>query len=163
MLLAVCLLLALSACGGKDNSSSDANGSKVVEGVGTGKHGEIKVKVTFKDNKITDVEVVNHKENEVLAEPVFTQLKQTVISANSSEVDAVSGSTVTSDGYLAAIQDAIAKSGLTLVAAGAATNSAQAKEEADQTYDVVVIGAGGAGFSAAIEAKQAGASVVLLE
>lgn len=163
VLLAVCLLLALSACGGKDSSSSDANGAKVVEGIGTGKHGEIKVKVTFKDKKITDIEVVNHKENEVLAEPVFTQLKQTVINANSSEVDAISGSTVTSDGYLAAIQDAIAKSGLTLAAAGAASNAGQAKEEADQTFDVVVIGAGGAGFSAAIEAKQAGASVVLLE
>jgi urocanate reductase len=35
--------------------------------------------------------------------------------------------------------------------------------ETEQTYDVVVIGAGGAGFSAAIEAASQGAKVVILE
>ncbi|WP_212940468.1 flavocytochrome c [Paenibacillus antibioticophila] len=166
MLLAVCLVLMTAACGGTEipsaNNSEDA-GTKVVEGVGQGKHGDIKVKVTFTDNQITDIEVVENKENEVLAEPVYTQLKEVVIAANSPEVDAISGSTVTSNGYLDAIKDAIAKSGLTLAAAGAAANNAQSKEAAEQTYDVVVIGAGGAGFSAAIEANQAGAQVVLLE
>lgn len=33
----------------------------------------------------------------------------------------------------------------------------------NQSYDVVVIGAGGAGFAAAVEAKSKGANVVLLE
>lgn len=166
MLLTLCLVLMATACGGTEtpsaNNSEDA-GTKVVEGVGQGKHGDIKVKVTFTDNQITDIEVVENKENEVLAEPVYTQLKEVVIAANSPEVDAISGSTVTSNGYLDAIKDAIAKSGLTLAAAGAAANNAQNKEAAEQTYDVVVIGAGGAGFSAAIEANQAGAQVVLLE
>ena len=32
-----------------------------------------------------------------------------------------------------------------------------------QNYDVVVIGAGGAGFAAAVEAKSKGANVVLIE
>ncbi|WP_233500785.1 flavocytochrome c [Paenibacillus antibioticophila] len=166
MLLTLCLVLMATACGGTEtpsaNNSADT-GTKVVEGVGQGKHGDIKVKVTFTDNQITDIEVVENKENEVLAEPVYTQLKEVVIAANSPEVDAISGSTVTSNGYLDAIKDAIAKSGLTLAAAGAAANNAQSKEAAEQTYDVVVIGAGGAGFSAAIEANQAGSQVVLLE
>ncbi|WP_293655651.1 FAD-dependent oxidoreductase [Anaeromicrobium sp.] len=37
------------------------------------------------------------------------------------------------------------------------------EKETEQTYDVVVIGAGGAGFSAAIEAASQGAKVVILE
>lgn len=166
LLLAVCLMLMLAACGGKETPSAnntELTGSKVVEGVGQGKHGDIKVKVTFKDNQITDIEVVENKENEVLAEPVYTQLKEVVIAMNSPEVDAISGSTVTSNGYLDAIKDAIAKSGLTLAVASAAANTTQSKEAAEQIYDVVVIGAGGAGFSAAIEANLAGAQVVLLE
>lgn len=163
ILLVVGLMLMLAACAEKDAVTSDAGGTKVVEGIGQGKHGDIKVEVTFADNQITDIKVVEQKENEVLAEPVYTQLKEVVIAANSAEVDAISGSTVTSNGYLEAIQDAITKSGLTLAAAGAASSTGQNQEEAEQTYDVVVIGAGGAGFSAAIEAKQAGASVVLLE
>lgn len=163
ILLVVSLMLMLAACAEKDAVTSDAGGTRVVEGIGQGKHGDIKVEVTFADNQITDIKVVEQKENEVLAEPVYTQLKEVVIAANSAEVDAISGSTVTSNGYLEAIQDAITKSGLTLAAAGAASSTGQNQEEAEQTYDVVVIGAGGAGFSAAIEAKQAGASVVLLE
>lgn len=166
LLLAVCLMLMVAACGGKETPSAnntEGTGSKVVEGVGQGKHGDIKVKVTFKDNQITDIEVVENKENEVLAEPVYTQLKEVVIAMNSPEVDAISGSTVTSNGYLDAIKDAIAKSGLTLAVASAAANTTQSKEAAEQIYDVVVIGAGGAGFSAAIEANLAGAQVVLLE
>ncbi|WP_195576273.1 flavocytochrome c [Paenibacillus sp. 1001270B_150601_E10] len=163
ILLVLSLMFTMAACGGKDAATTDASGTKVVEGLGQGKHGDIKVEVSFADNKIADIKVVEQKENEVLAEPVYTQLKQDVMTANSADVDAISGSTVTSKGYLEAIQDAITKSGLTLAAAGAASSTDKNKEEAEQTYDVVVIGAGGAGFSAAIEAKKAGASVVLLE
>jgi len=156
-------MFTLAACGSKDaEPAADANGVQVFEGVGQGKHGDIKVQVSLLDNKITDIKVTEHKENEVLAEPVYTQLKQEVMATNSAKVDAISGSTVTSKGYLEAIQDAITKSGLTLVA-GAAVSGSKDKEEVEQTYDVVVIGAGGAGFSAAIEAKSAGANVVLLE
>lgn len=163
ILLVLSLMFTLAACGGKDAApAADANGVQVFEGVGQGKHGDIKVQVSLLDNKITDIKVTEHKENEVLAEPVYTQLKQDVMATNSAKVDAVSGSTVTSKGYLEAIQDAITKSGLTLVA-GAAVSGSKDKEEVEQTYDVVVIGAGGAGFSAAIEAKIAGANVVLLE
>lgn len=142
ILLVLSLMFTLAACGGKEAApAADANGVQVFEGVGQGKHGDIKVQVSLLDNKITDIKVTEHKENEVLAEPVYTQLKQDVMTTNSAKVDAISGSTATSKGYLEAIQDAITKSGLTLVA-GAAVSGSKDKEEAEQTYDVVVIGAG---------------------
>ncbi|MGZ9586794.1 flavocytochrome c [Paenibacillus marinisediminis] len=152
----------MTACGSKEDTAAGTDGAIKVTGVGNGKHGDIKVEVTFQDDKITNIEVLEQKENEVLSEPVYTKLKDSVMSANSAEVDAISGSTETSKGYLAAIADAIAKSGLTLAAGSAAGSTAQT-EEAVQNFDVVVIGAGGAGFSAAIEAKKAGANVVILE
>ncbi|MCG7408442.1 flavocytochrome c [Paenibacillus sp. ACRRX] len=162
VVLILCLAFSLSACGSTDNTASKSEGAVKEIGVGNGKHGDIKVEVTFADGKITNVDVLEQKENEVLAEPVYTQLKDSVIQANSAEVDAISGSTATSKGYLEAIQDAITKSGLTL-AAGSAVGNSKSTEETDQTFDVVVIGAGGAGFSSAIEVKKAGASVVILE
>ncbi len=168
ILLILCLVAMLAACGNgnKDVESAD-NGTeqaKIVTsiGEGDGKHGAIKVEVTFENNEIKDIKVLEQKENEVLAEPVYKELKDTMIASNRADADAISGSTMTSQGFIDAVKDAVAKAGLTLVAKKAEGNS-QSEEPAEQTFDVVVIGAGGAGFSAALEAKQAGASVVLLE
>lgn len=169
ILLILSLVAMLAACGSgsKDAQEANSNGSQQGKtitsiGEGDGKHGKIKVEVTFESNEIKDIKVLEQKENEVLAEPVYKELKDVIIATNSAEADAISGSTVTSQGYIEAVKDAVAKAGLTLVAKQAEGNG-QAEEPAEQTYDVVVIGAGGAGFSAALEAKQAGASVVLLE
>ncbi|TCZ77735.1 flavocytochrome c [Paenibacillus albiflavus] len=160
LVLSLCLIFTMTACGSKEDSTADGVIKSI--GIGNGKHGDIKVEVSFADGKIIDIKVLEQKENEVLAEPVYTKLKENVMQANSSEVDAISGSSETSKGYLAAIADAISKAGITLAAGSAAGSSAQT-EEAVQNFDVVVIGAGGAGFSAAIEAKQAGANVIILE
>lgn len=162
MVLVLSLVFTMAACGSKEKAKEASNGTTTATGVGNGKHGDIKVEVTFTDGKISDVKVLEQKENEVLAEPVYTQLKENVMQANSTEVDVISGSSVTSKGYLDAIQDAIVKSGITL-AAGGAVASAKQQEESDQTYDVVVIGGGGAGFSAALEVAKAGKKVVILE
>lgn len=150
-------LLALAGC-----QANEAIGDGTFEGKGDGKHGDIKVEVTVKDKQIDGIKVVKHAENEVLAEPVYEELQETIVATNSPEVDVVTGSTATSEGYIAAVKDAIEKSGITL-AASTKKAKKQAKEEAEQTYDVVVVGSGGAGFSAAIEAKEAGKSVVLIE
>ena len=152
-LLAIVLL---ASCGTK------ATKEQVFEGTGNGKHGDIKVEVTMKDNHIEDIKVLNHGENKVLAEPVYEELEQTIINQNSTEVDVVTGSTATSEGYLEAVNDAVKKSGMTLVASKKVSNKSE-KEPTEQTFDVVVVGSGGAGFSAAIEAKEAGKSVVLIE
>ncbi|MEK4512563.1 flavocytochrome c [Paenibacillus sp. FSL K6-2524] len=162
IIMVLALIFTMTACGSKKNSKEAADGTTTAIGVGSGKHGDIKVEVSFMDGKIIEVKVLEQKENEVLAEPVYTQLKETVMQANSVEVDVISGSSVTSKGYLDAIQDAIVKSGIALVAGSAVADTKQT-EESEQTYDVVVIGAGGAGFSAALEAGEAGKSVVILE
>ncbi|TDL57951.1 flavocytochrome c [Paenibacillus dendritiformis] len=168
MTLILCMVVMLAACGSGNKDGKEGNNGgdqdRIVTsiGEGDGKHGTIKVEVTFENDEITDIKVLEQKENEVLAEPVYKELRETMIASNSAEADAISGSTVTSQGYIDAVKDAVAKAGLTLVAKQAASKS-QTDEPAEQTYDVVIIGAGGAGFSAALEAKQAGASVVLLE
>ena len=134
------------------------------QGTGVGKHGDMTVAVTFDNGRIQAIEIVKEAENPVLAKKVYTDLKVAVIASNSADLDAISGATFSSKGFLAAVKDAAKKAGVTLSKADAKAIKKVVKNiPAVSNYDVVVIGAGGAGFSAAIEAKNAGANVVLLE
>lgn len=134
------------------------------QGTGVGKHGDVTVAVTFDSGKIKDIKIVKQQENPVLAAKVFTDLKQHVIDTNSVQLDAISGATFSSKGFLDAVADAAKKAGVTLSKADKKAIKKVVKTlPKESSYDVVVIGAGGAGFSAAIEAKNAGANVVLLE
>lgn len=158
IMMVLVLVFTMTACG-SENVSDDTT---TVIGVGNGKHGEIKVEVTFANGGITEVKVLEQKENKVLSEPVYTQLKEKVMQTNGVEVDVISGSSETSKGYLEAIADAIAKSGIVL-ATGSTVTGVKESSESEQTYDVVIIGAGGAGLSASLEAGLTGKSVVILE
>lgn len=134
------------------------------EGTGVGKHGDITVAVTFDNGKIQDIKVVKEHENPVLSKEVFTTLKDDVIKTNSADLDVISGATFSAKGFLDAVKDAAKKAGVTLSKADKkAVKQVAATLPKVNNYDVVVIGAGGAGFSAAITAKAEGANVVLLE
>lgn len=132
------------------------------EGQADGKHGAIKVAVTLENGEIVDIELLETSENVVLSEPVYTKVRQTMINNNNVNVDTISGATETSNGYIMAVQSALEQAGVSLTGEKILVESL-VEEETEQTYDVVIIGAGGAGFSAALEAKNAGASVVILE
>lgn len=133
------------------------------EGTGIGKHGDIKLAVTFDNGKIQDIKVLEDHENKVLAAKVFTDLKDAVIANNSVKVDGIAGATFSSKGFLNAVSDAAKKAGVKLSDKAKKDKKADAAMPAVQNYDVVVIGAGGAGFAAAVEAKSKGANVVLIE
>ena len=80
------------------------------EGSGNGIGGKIDVKVTIQDGKIANVEIVNQSETETLggvALPDYVQ--QTIDKQNLDEIDAVSGVTITLDGYKQAVNEALSK------------------------------------------------------
>ena len=94
----------------------------------------------------------------------MTQFPQRVVDAQSLNVDAVSGATLTSDGIRNAVADAIRKAGgdPAAFAAVAVKKKVAAKLIKDQA-DVIVVGAGGSGISAAVRAETLGANVILIE
>ena len=145
-------------------SSSVFAAPVTAEGTGVGKHGDITVAVTFDAGKIQDIKIVKNAENPILAKKVFTDLKDQVVALSSTDVDLVSGATFSAKGFIDAVNDAAKKAGVTLAKADKKALKKAARElPKTSNYDVVVIGAGGAGFSAAITARNAGANVVLLE
>lgn len=132
------------------------------EGTGVGKHGDVVAAVTFDNGRITNIEVKQSRENPLLAAKVFTDMKDAMVKHNTADIDAVTGATVSSDALKNAVKEAAAKAGVKLDGPVALLKH-QPKIPETNVYDVVVIGAGGAGFSAAITASDAGAKVVLLE
>lgn len=132
------------------------------QGTGVGKHGDVIADVTFESGRITAIDIRKSNENPILAGRVFTDMKDAMVAHNSADIDAVTGATVSSDALKQAVKEAAAKAGVTLSGPVALLKRAPKVPETN-VYDVVVIGAGGAGFSAAITACDAGAKVVLLE
>lgn len=144
------MVLSLAACGGS---------VKTFEGQAQGKNGVIKVKVSIKDKKITKIDVVENHESAFTKE-TFKNVIDRIIEANSTEIDAISGATATSSAVIEAVADAIKKSGIELDAKGGGKTSEKLE---NTTTEVVVVGAGGAGLTAAIEAAEKGAKVILIE
>lgn len=134
------------------------------KGVGKGKGGDIAVEVTIKDDTIIDIKVLEQNETPGY-ETAMDILTDEIISTNGVEVDMVSGCTLTSTGFLEAVKNALESAGATPEMLKKVENEAKVspKEDVTETHEVVVIGAGGAGLSAAIEAKAAGADVIVLE
>lgn len=134
------------------------------EGTGKGYGGDIKVSVTVGETSITDIEVVEQTETEGVGGAALPTLVDKVLSAQSVNIDGVSGATYTSDGFLTAVREAITASGADPDALGQGqTGGDEAKETVTISTDVVVVGAGGAGLAAALTAAQNGADVVVLE
>ncbi|QIB68724.1 FMN-binding protein [Aminipila butyrica] len=78
------------------------------EGTGAGRNGAIVLNVTIAENKITEIEVVSQSETANLWEKAKA-LFDTIIEANSTAVDGVTGATYSSNGIKGAVNDALSK------------------------------------------------------
>ncbi len=75
-------------------------------GTAQGYGGTITLRILVQGGKIRDLEVVSHEETPAIATPAFQTMKQRVLEQGSLQVDTVSGATLTSRGFLQAIQNA---------------------------------------------------------
>jgi uncharacterized protein with FMN-binding domain len=100
-----------SSAGTKTTSSKKYTGE-----VAQTQWGPVQVEITVKNGKITAAQAVqypngNPRDQEINAYAV-PALNQATVSAQSAQIDALSGATVTSDGYIQSLQSAIDKAGL---------------------------------------------------
>ena len=159
---AMMLLASLTGCGAPAASSTAAGGSAVYEGQADGRNGVVKVEVEFDGEKILGVKVVEHQETEGLADPAISDIPAAIVEQQSIAVDSIGGCTITSDAIKAAVKDALTKAGADMSGEGEAA-SKPVEADVEETVDVVVVGSGGAGLSAAIEAAKTGAKVTVVE
>ncbi len=152
------MLTVLSGC-----SASKSGVAGTYEGTGEGRNGEIKVAVTLDDaGTITDIEVKEQSETEGVGTPAFDKLIPEMVDGNTVAVDAMSTATLTSNGLIEAVKDALTNAGVDLEAYQT-KSTATTGEDLEYDVDVVIVGAGGAGMSAAASASEAGADVLVLE
>ena len=121
-------------------------------GEGKGRNGTITVEVTVKAGKLDAVKVVKHTETVGISDAAVADFPKAIVAAQSTAVDAVAGATMTSEGIRAAVAQAIQKAG-----------GDPAKKLVKENADIVVVGAGGSGISAAVKAETLGAKVILIE
>ena len=155
--LLVCLLLVMTS----------AMALAYTEGTYTaqaqGNNGPVTVSVTFSADAITEVDVTEHAETPGLSDRPIEEIPAAIVAHQSLGVDTISGATNTSNAILTAVADCVAQAGGDVEALKAVEVEAAPVEDIEATYDVVVVGGGGAGLTAAITAAQQGAEVILIE
>ena len=133
-------------------------------GEGKGRNGTITVEVTVKAGKLDAVKVVKHTETVGISDAAVADFPKAIVAAQSTAVDAVAGATMTSEGIRAAVAQAIQKAGGDPAQfATAVVKKKAAKKLVKENADIVVVGAGGSGISAAVKAETLGANVILIE
>jgi Uncharacterized protein conserved in bacteria len=134
-------------------------------GKARGYNADIVLSVTFSDDGITGIELTESTETEHVGTPAFDILFPLIQEFTSTGIDVVSGATFTSNAVLYAVEDAATQAGADVGALrqGAKPFAYTPGTKITDTYDVVVIGAGGAGMMAAASAAQNGATVLVIE
>lgn len=128
-----------------------------------GNNGDVKLAVTFSEDKIEKIEIVEQHETEGLGDVALQKVAEEILEAQHLNVDAVSGASIASkaviDAVAAAVDEAGGNSGALLTAAK------EEKQGVDEeiTTDIAIVGGGASGTAAALAALEKGKKVVVIE
>ncbi|MDR1239461.1 MAG: FMN-binding protein [Treponema sp.] len=106
------ILVVLAGCGtsGTGFSGTGVYRDGEYEGTGQGLRGPIVIRLRIEAGIIAGLEVVRHEEDRFTGGPAMESLAEQVLENNGSDgIDAVSGATESSAGFLAAVEKALAK------------------------------------------------------
>ena len=161
-LLSLCGLMAFTSCSNDDNDDSEPTVERMRDGEwtgsGEGRSGSIIVKIVVEDGVVVQAIVVSQSESVFAQDAINTILGHAVGRRElmNVEVDGVTGATLTSTGVVDALNMAM------LTSMG--KRASESKTYSDGDCDIVVVGAGGAGLSAAVSAAEAiDSKIVVLE
>ena len=166
--LAMAAVIAVSlfgyGCGAKPAStSSDAGVSGDFTGTAKGFGGDVSVTLTLTDGAITGCTAEGKEETQGVGSEAIAKMPGAIAENGSIAVDGVSGATITSTAIKEAAAAALTAAGLNPDDYKTAVENDASAEDSTVDADVVVVGAGGAGMTAAITAAAEGKTVVILE
>ncbi len=157
---ALIFALFLVGCGGNAKASYEAG---TYTASAKGMNGDVNVSVTFSKSAIKKIEIGEHNETAGISDTPIKEIPAQILKTQSLAVDTVTGATFTSKAILSAVASAVEQAGGDVAALKAVKTEAKAGKTVEKTADVVIIGGGGAGLSAAVSAAQNGAKVILIE
>lgn len=159
-LLAASLMLA--GCASSAGSTANAS-SKTFTGSSTGMQGPVTVTLSVDGGKITNVELTEISETPSVASVAMERIPQQIVEHQTTTLDTVTGATFASNAIMRAASEAAKAAGLDMDKLEANAYHAEAGEDEVWDTDLLVVGAGGAGFSAATTVAQEGAEVIMIE
>ena len=173
------LLIGVTACNDNGNKTpaeggetapgtADENAVKFTPGKYTasamGMKGDLTVEVEVDDNNIKAVKVVDNVDTKVIADAAINVIPDKIVEGQTLKVDTVSGATMTSLAILRAAEEALTDAGADISLLKAASEEKVLKDEPAEEYDVVIVGSGASGMSAAIQlSRQENLKVLVLE
>ena len=166
--LAMAAVIAVSlfgyGCGTKSTSASSSAGvSGDFTATAKGFGGDVSVTLTLTDSVITGCTAEGKDETQGVGSEAIAKMPGAIAESGSIAVDGVSGATITSTAIQEAAAAALTAAGLNPEDYKTAVEKTGSAEDSTVEADVVVVGAGGAGMTAAITAAGEGKSVVILE
>ena len=165
--LAMAAVVAVSLLGygcGSKPASTAGGVSGDFTGTAKGFGGDVTVTLTLTDGKITGCTAEGADETKGVGSKAIEQLPAAIAESGSIAVDGVSTATITSNAIKEAAAAAITAAGLKPEDFQTAVeNNAEPAEDSTVDTDIVIVGAGGAGMTAALTATSEGKSVVIVE
>lgn len=169
----VCMML-LSACAPKTAPETTAPAGESLFTAGSytstsknGMGGDVEVKVDFDAEKIVSIEVVKHNETPGISDKAVNEYPQSIVDAQSIEVDMVAGATVTSTAIYEAVKDCVMQAGGEAAVAALSVKPEEGnteKEVVELNTQVAIVGGGATGIAAAVSCAEQGATdVIVLE
>lgn len=158
--------LTLGGCTSSGSAAKErsADASIATVGSGMGKHGAIQIEVVSKDGAIERIDVLDSRESAGLGDVCMKKLGKLIVDNQTLNVDVVTGASLSSMAYLTAVAEALDKAGEKSSEWKKRDRAVQQPESDIPTaFDIVVVGTGGAGFTAAISAANKGQKVLLME
>ncbi|WP_297609160.1 FAD-binding protein [uncultured Sutterella sp.] len=144
-------------------SAAPADGA--YRGESMGRNGPVTVEVTLKAGSIAKVDVVSHKESVGISDPAIERIPAAIVENQTAKVDVISGATLTSNAIINAVVAALKNAGADISQftkpVGHQSLAGSPVKEVDS--EILVIGAGNGGITAAVKAALAGKKVILME
>ncbi len=166
IILSLLMVLSVSAC--STSNTDDDTTSEAMFTAGTyacsakGNNGDVELEVTFSDNAIDSINVTAQAETAGLGDTAIENIIAEILENQTLAVDTVTGATNSSNAVINAVKDCVTQAGGDVEAFSQAVAETEKQEETLEA-DVVVVGGGGAGLTAAIKAAEEGLNVILVE
>ena len=109
ILVLLAVFFQLTACLGPSSRHETDYRSGTYEGSSRGLRGAINVRLDISNGEIVNIEIIEHREAAFPGTAAMEELQELVLETGSTDLDAISGATFSSRGFLEAVEDALDK------------------------------------------------------